>query len=365
MDSLPQTNRDSERLNDLPPKKTYTISILLVVILLIIALVSAFFYWFFVISKKEITLPGKTQNKIYHVGILSGVDAFANIADGFKSKMTELGYIEGKNIVYDLQKVNADPVKEQQSIKNFIANKVDLIFVFPTESAVGTKSTSAGTNIPIIFALGTIEGNSLVDSIQHPGSTITGVRYPGPDLAVKRFELLMEFKPGIKRLYIAYDPNYPGLSNTLSALRPVVSAANVQLIEAPVADIDSIKNDLQTRSSSPENDIDGILIMPEILTQSPDGFGAILGFANAHNIPIAGSAGFEADMGAVFSYIPDNLEMGQLAAPLADKIFKGTPAGTISIVTPESRLRINYKAAQALGLTVSEGLLGRAVEIIR
>ncbi len=45
-----------------------------------------------------------SKPKVYHVGILSGLDFFADTADGFKSKMTELGYIEDSNIIYDIQK---------------------------------------------------------------------------------------------------------------------------------------------------------------------------------------------------------------------------------------------------------------------
>ena len=67
----------------------------------------------------------------------------------------------------------------------------------------------------------------------------------------------------------------------------------------------------------------------------------------------------------VFVYESKFYEIGSLAAPLADKIFKGTPAGTIPVVTPEAYLTINYKVAQELGLNVSEGLLSRANEIIR
>ena len=36
------------------------------------------------------------KEKIHRVGILSEVDAFTDIADGFKAKMAELSYIEGK-----------------------------------------------------------------------------------------------------------------------------------------------------------------------------------------------------------------------------------------------------------------------------
>src|SRR5262245_13677562 len=70
--------------------------------------------------------------KVYRVGILSGLDFFADTADGFKAEMTKLGYIEGQNIVYDIQKTNFDPAAEEQILQKFVADKVDLIFVFPT-----------------------------------------------------------------------------------------------------------------------------------------------------------------------------------------------------------------------------------------
>src|SRR4030042_2220739 len=76
----------------------------------------------------------KTQ-KVYHVGILSGLDFFANTADGFKEKMTELGYVEGENIVYDVQKSNFDIATYRNILNKFVADKVDLIFVFPTEAS--------------------------------------------------------------------------------------------------------------------------------------------------------------------------------------------------------------------------------------
>jgi putative ABC transport system substrate-binding protein len=308
---------------------------------------------------------GAPKPKVYRVGILSGVDAFASMADGFKAKMTELGYVEGKNIVYDLQKVNADPAGEQQALRKFVADKVDLIFVFPTEPAVAAKAATQGTDIPVVFAFANLEGVDLVKDVREPGGNITGVRYPGPDLAVKRFEFLRELMPNLKRLWITYDANYPATKSALEALRLAASSEGVTLVEVPITSVADIQADLQARAKLADIGMDAILIMPELLSQSPDGWAAISKFASEHKVPIAGSAGFEADTGAVFSYIPDNVETGKLAAPLADKILRGTPAGTIPVVTPESHLRINYALAQELGLAVPEGLLSQAAEIIR
>jgi hypothetical protein len=102
--------------------------------------------------------------KVYRVGILSGVEAFAGVADGFRSKMAELGYIEGQNILYDVEKLNADPVGEKRVARKFVTDKVDMIFAFPTEPAVAAKEATQGTNIPVVFANAGLEGTNLTST---------------------------------------------------------------------------------------------------------------------------------------------------------------------------------------------------------
>jgi putative ABC transport system substrate-binding protein len=110
---------------------------------------------------------------------------------------------------------------------------------------------------------------------------------------------------------------------------------------------------------------DGILLLPEALSQSPSGTGVIINFSNKYHIPVGGGVPYTLDLGAIFSFDHEDFEMGELAAQVADKILKGVPAGTIPLVTPEIVLSINYRAAQNIGLTVPEGMLAMANEIIR
>ncbi|MBI1877828.1 MAG: ABC transporter substrate-binding protein [Chloroflexi bacterium] len=303
--------------------------------------------------------------KVYRVGILSGIDFFATTVDGFKAKMTELGYVEGQNIVYDIQKTNFDPPTEERILKKFVADKVDLIFVFPTEASLAAKAATQGTNIPVLFAHAFVEGNTLVESVRQPGGNITGVRFPGPDIAVKRLEILHELVPQAKRVWAAYQRDYPSVPPVLEVLRPAAASLGVTLVEVPATSAADIQADLQARAKSADIDIDAILFLPEPLTVAPDAFPVITKFAVEHKVPIAGPLISAEGSGIVFGNLSDSVEVGKLAAPLADKIFKGIPAGTIPVVSPESHLRINYKVAQELGLTVPEGLLSQADEIIR
>ena len=305
----------------------------------------------------------KAASKVHRVGILNGFPPFASIIDGFKGKMTELGYVEGENIIYDIQTPNFGPAAEQSALEQFVADEVDLIFVFPTGPSLAAKNVTKGTNIPVVFAMAGLEGNDLVESVSQPGGNVTGVRFAGPDSTIKRLEFLLEIVPQTKRLYITYNKDYPASQVSAEALRPVASSMGITLIEEPVASVEELQANLQTHAAA--EDIDAILVMPDDLTQSPGGWPMIAQFAAEHNIPIGGAAAFTADTGALFSYVADFVEVGEEAAPLADKILNGTPAGTIPVITPVEYLRINYKAAEELGLTVPDGLLGLASEVIR
>lgn len=313
--------------------------------------------WILVVTLLLSGCASAPPQKVYRVGILSGLDFFADTADGFKAAMTELGYVEGENIIYDMQTTNFDPAEEQRILEKFVADEVDLIFVFPTEVALAAKAATQGTDIPVLFANSFIEGIDLVESVREPGGNITGVRYPGPDLAVKGFETLIEIAPQAKRVWVPYLQDYPSVPSQLEVIRPVAASMGVTLVELPATSTAEIEADLQARAQSDDLGIDAMLTIYEPIATWPDAVAVITEFAAEHQLPIGNQI--------VFRIVVDNVQVGRQAAPLADKILKGIPAGTIPVASAEPILVINYAEAEELGLTVPESLLGRADEIIR
>ena len=255
------------------------------------------------------------------------------------------------------------PVKRARSIGSSPEN-ADLIFVFPTEPTKTAKTVIANIGIPIVFTNAIIEGTDLVSSVREPGGNITGVRFPASETTLKRLEYLHEIAPLAKRIYAAYDKNYPGIAFTVDELRKQAANLNITLVEVPATTVDDIKADLDARSVKRDVGFDAVLIMTTLMTAGPDGFDLVYKFADEHKLPVAGSTDFNTDSGAIFNYIPGNEDFGNLAAPIADKILKGMSAGSIPVVSPEAQLRINYKKIQELGLSVSDGLLGQAKDII-
>lgn len=301
----------------------------------------------------------------YRVGILCGLDVFASTVDGFKARMTELGYVEGRNMEYNLQRTNFHPEEEWSILRRFVADKVDLIVALPSEVALAAKKATLGTTIPLVFCQTNVEGIDLIQDLREPGGNITGVRYPGPDLALKRFEILHELVPSAKRIWVPYSMLSPIVPSQLAMLRPVAKKAGVTLVEAPAADAAALAADLESRTRGPDIGIDAILFISEPLARTPAAFLKIGELAARHNLPIGGVHYSLGGYTTLFGVATDNLAVGRLAAQQANKIFKGIPAGTIPIVSAESYFQLNLSVAQALGIQVSEGLLRQADEVIR
>ncbi len=308
----------------------------------------------------------ETKNeKVYRVGVLSGLNFVADITDGLKEKMADLGYVEGKNVVYDVQKTDFNTEVYEKALEKFVDEDVDVIVSFPTEASIEAKRVGEENNIPVVFTFALIEGMGLVDNVRQPGGNITGVRYPGPDLALERLEIMMELAPNAKRFLVPYQRGYPIVAAQLDMLRSAAQMLGITLVELPADNAAEVRDYFDARVKSDDVGFDVILIIIEPLGVTPDAFEAMAKFAYEHKLPIGGALIAVGNYESIFGVNVDTLAVGRQTAPLVDKILRGIPAGTIPVVSAESYFQIDYTAAQKLGVEVPESLLCRADEVIR
>jgi putative ABC transport system substrate-binding protein len=321
---------------------------------------------FLVVSVLILIGCGPNEQKQFYVGILSDAPGFPALAEGFKAGMAELGYVEGEHIVYTEKSfVAPDPDGEKEAVEGFISDKADLVFAYATGASIVAQTVLEGTEIPLVFCFAGVEGANMIESIRKPGKNTTGVRFPGPEQISKRLELLLDIAPRAKKVWVGYNINNPNNEPALTILRPLASSLGITLIEAPSSTLEQMKVDLDARAASGNPGMDAIILMPDGFNHTPQGLKIITSFASKHRVILGGSFPYTVKAGAVFGNANDLFKVGKMAAPLADKILKGMPAGTIPVLTPEDEVWINYKVAQELGLTLPEGLLSMALEIYR
>jgi putative tryptophan/tyrosine transport system substrate-binding protein len=139
---------------------------------------SAIRMWVIVLSLLLIACGGTTQPKTYIIGVVNYVPVLDPVLDGFKSKMAELGYVEGKNVTYIYHGITApDPQTMEREIKSLLDQKVDLLLTIGTLPTLTAKKAVEGTAIPVIFApvINPVEEGA-VASINRPGGNVTGIQ---------------------------------------------------------------------------------------------------------------------------------------------------------------------------------------------
>lgn len=240
-----------------------------------------------------------------------------------------------------------------------------MFFCFPTEASLELKEATKGTDIPVVFGVTNIEDTDLVKSVREPGGNITGVRYPGPDLAIKRIDVMRQIAPDAKRICLPYSSDYPVCYPQLEALRPYAKEIGITLVEAPAKTPEELTKFFQEHDVEGDVGFDAIVSIAELYGVMPETFLTMVKFANKHNIPFGGAYMEYEGHASLFGVNIDPAVTGRKAAALADKIFKGEKVGTIPVVSDESFIQLNYREAQKRGFNFPDELLSQATQIIK
>ena len=339
------------------PKKSSKFSLKKIIIIAAVLVVGVLLFTYFHDTGKS-----KTPTKVYKVGILDGLQTyFGGSVTGFEQGMTSLGYIQGKNITYIVK--NEGLTGNQAIFKQFIRDKVNLVVTLPTEPTEEGEAVLKGSDVPLLSMDASLEGTNIINSIQKPGHNITGVRYPGPEDSVERLVILHQLAPNDTHILVPYLADYPNVPGQLAALRTEAQTLGLTLIAEPISATETSSYVSGLSASNPG--FDAITTMAEPFSVTPAMNEPLYNFANLHSIPISGSSLNNNDTGPIAYVAPNSITVGQLAAPLAVKIFNGSAAGTLPILTPTSDIGINLLVAQPLGITPDQGLLSIASKVIR
>ena len=173
------------------------------------------------------------------IGVLMGWDeadtgAKANFAK-FKEGLTELGWIDGRNVRMDVRWAAGNLDRMRTLAKELVGLGPDIILgsTTPVTAALQRETRT----IPIVFVIVSDPvGAGFVASLSHPGANITGFINVEAAMAGKWLELLMEIAPSVKHVAIMFNPDTaPGAgSYFLPSFDAVARSHNVETMVAPV-----------------------------------------------------------------------------------------------------------------------------------
>jgi len=277
---------------------------------------------------------------------------------GFKDGMTDLGYLEGKNITYIYEgPVSADRL--EAVAQGLVAAKVDLILAITTSATKAAQKATVGTNIAVVFIPVTDPvGAGVVASLTKPGGNTTGVTYTTQE--GKRLEWLLQVAPTIKHIYIIYNPKDQSPVLALKTVSETAAKLNIELITREATTTDEA---MIAFENIPE-EADAIFLLPDTVVSA----NALDMFKIAAELklPTSGPNMKTVNVGALTAYGVDlAVAARKQAARLADQILKGTKPADLPVETAEFFSAINLKTAQTIGINIPDATLRQANIIVR
>ena len=282
--------------------------------------------------------------------------------DAFRLGLTELGYIEGRNIVIEYRAADGKIERLPGLATELVGLKVDLIVALATPA--GRAAQQATTTIPIVVtAMGDPVRDGLVASLARPGGNITGTTFLGPELVPKRLSFLRELLPTISRVAVLWHPgafSEPTIREMLNEVAQAARTLGVQLQLVEVRSADEFDHAFTTMVGA----------RAEALFQFPSTLffnerRRIVDLAARHRLPAMFNAREFVQLGGLIAYGANLAELNRRAAAYVDRILKGAKPFDLPIEQPTKfELFINLKTAKALGLAVPDRLLVGADEVI-
>jgi len=299
-----------------------------------------------------------TEAKSYTIGIVHSNPVLDAVLEGFKAGMTDLGYVEGKNVTYVFDGVLAnDAAVIDTEVQKLMGQKVDMLFTLGTIATLSAKKGVEGTDVPVVFApvINPVE-EGVVESISLPGGNVTGVQRG--NYVAKSLEWLLKVAPGTQKVYLFYNP---ADMVTVSTMQPLPGAAASLGVEFMPIEVTSIEKVLTIIPTLPEDSAIFYVPAPSIDPEISRTIAATI----EYGVPLGSYVANDVNAGVLVGYGGNWAALGQQAARMADQIFKGTKPANMPIETDEAFLNINMKTANAIGLTIPDEILGQADTIVR
>jgi putative ABC transport system substrate-binding protein len=277
----------------------------------------------------------------------------------FSEALRELGWIEGKNIVFEQRYADNRVERLPELAAALVRLDVNIIVAFGIVAAHPAKQ--ATSTIPIVMIGGLPIGTGLVASLARPGGNVTGVSFlVSAELGAKRLQLLKEILPGLSRVAVLWPAANPA---SVQVFKDIKEAARTLGIEVQSVEVRSSIDFHNAYEVVAKQRPDALITLVDSLTLAHRQ--QIADFAATNRLPSAHSVRAFTEVGGLMSYGPDQADLRRRAATYVDKILKGAKPADLPVEQPTKfELVINLKTAKVLGLTIPATLLARADEVI-
>jgi putative tryptophan/tyrosine transport system substrate-binding protein len=297
--------------------------------------------------------------KVWRIGLLvpglppgCGLDSHPPPLLALRAGLRELGYVEAHNYVFVPRCAVREGEEMLSAASDLVGQNVDIVMVASNELAEALKK--ATTTVAVVFvAVTEPEEGGLVASLARPGGNMTGFSHLTGELTGKRFQLLKDTLPRLRRVAALGTKKHREIEREAARLGLRIDlfiARQPGEIAAAFA---------AARAARPE----ALLVHPHPMFWLERR--RIVQLASEIGLPAIYESADFVTAGGLMAYGASLVDMSRRAAGYIDRILKGAKPADLPVEQPTKfELVINLKTAKALGLTIPSSLLLRADQVI-
>jgi len=299
---------------------------------------------------------------LYRVGYFANGYAPADGAPpaAFRQAMRELGYVEGRNVVYIGRWAELRTDRLAQIAREFVEINPEVIVAFGYPAADAARQVSS--TIPIVVAAaGDPAATGLVASLARPGGNVTGISDDSAVLSAKRLELLKEVRPNAGRIAVLWNARNEAMTQRYREIEKAAGTLHINVQALAVRDPADFDDAFAAMSRERP---DALLVVTDALTRTNQR--RVLEYAAKSDVPAMYEFSDFVRDGGLISYGPRSDDAFRRLAVFVDRILRGARPADLPVEQPtEFELVINMKTANSLGVTIPPSVYLRASEVVR
>jgi len=278
----------------------------------------------------------------------------------FIAALRQLGWNEGQNLRVDVRWNAGDVELAKIYAAQLIGLMPDVILAYSTINLAMIQQ--ATNSVPVVFVAVTdpVE-QGIVPSLTHPGGNVTGFSNLESAIGGKWLNLLKQVSPPLQLVAIMFNPDEaPQSKFYIQVIENAGIALGVKAVALPVrtrAEIEPAVENFAREGGG------GLIMLPCAFTRLY--LAPIAALVVRQGLPSISARRDFVAAGALMSYGTSIYDEIKGAAGYFDRILKGAKAGDLPVqLASKFRLVINLTTAKALGLTIPDGMVLAADEVV-
>lgn len=277
--------------------------------------------------------------------------------EAFLKAMTELGYVEGRAVRYDFRYANGQPDLAAQHAREIAHEIADVVVSFSASNAQALRDAHVSWPVVMIGVDDPVRGG-LAHDLARPGTNFTGMTTNVIAQAPRYVDLLHEAVGKAALVGLLASPASTTYGVFRSRVEEQAARRGIRIVPLDVASPADIEHAID-----PRHGVHAFIVTSDTMIYNERR--RIAELATEARLPgIYPRSGY-VDVGGLMSFAPNEEYTATRGASFVSRILEGDAPSEMPIEGPTRyELRVNRKAAQAIGLALPAPFLQRADRVV-